>query len=85
MVVKVSVVDGDNAVELMQRLLQEVDVEDVNFELSRQQVRIDLRRNPDETLVEVLNLLEDWLGAGGRPPTSVEIDDHRYVLGAAVG
>jgi hypothetical protein len=83
MVLRVSVVDGDDAVELLQRLLQEVDVENVSFELARQQVRIDLRRNPDETLVEVLNLLESWLGAGGHPPTSVEIDDHRYVLGAA--
>ncbi len=83
MVVRVSVVDGDDAVELMQRLLQEVDVEDVNFELARQQVRIEVGRNPDETLVEVLNLLEGWLGAGGHPPTSVEIDEHRYMLGAA--
>jgi hypothetical protein len=85
MVVRVSVADGDNGVELIQRLLREVDVEDVNFDLGRQQVRIDVGKNPDETLVEVLNLLENWLGAGGRPPTSVEIDDHRYVLGAAVG
>jgi len=23
------------------------------------------------------------LGAGGHPPTNVEIDDHRYVIGAA--
>ncbi|HEV8098216.1 MAG TPA: hypothetical protein VGP56_03650 [Gaiellaceae bacterium] len=80
-----SVVEGDGAVELMQRLLQEVDVEDVNLDLARQQVRIDVGRNPDETLVEVLNLVESWLGAGGRPPTSVEIDDHRYLLGAATG
>ena len=83
MVVRVSVDDGDNAVELMQRLLQEVDVVDVNFDVVQQQVRIDVGRNPDETLVEVLNLLEKWLGAGGHPPTSVEIDEHRYVLGAA--
>jgi hypothetical protein len=62
-----------------------VDVEDVNLDLARQQVRIDVGRNPDETLVEVLNLVESWLGAGGRPPTSVEIDDHRYLLGAATG
>jgi hypothetical protein len=83
LVVRVSVVDGDEAVELMQRLLQEVDVENVTFELARQQVRIDVGRNPDETLVEVLNLVESWLGAAGHPPTSVEIDDHRYLLGAA--
>jgi hypothetical protein len=70
-------------VELMQQLLQEVDVVDVNVDLVQQQVRIDVGRTTDETLVEVLNLLEQWLGAGGHPPTSVEIDDHRYVLGAA--
>ena len=83
MVVRVSVVDAEAAVGLMQRILREVDVHDVNFEHGEQRVRIDVERNPDETLVEVLNLLESWLGAGGHPPTSVEIDDHRYVLGAA--
>jgi hypothetical protein len=42
-----------------------------------------VEKNRDETLVEVLNLLESWLGADGLPPTNVEIDDHRYLLGAA--
>jgi hypothetical protein len=83
MVVRVSVVDAEAAAGLMQRILREVDVHDVNFEQAQQLVRIEVGRNPDETLVEVLNLLESWLGAGGHPPTSVEIDDHRYVLGAA--
>ena len=82
MVVRVTVADAEGAVELMQRVLQEVDVEDVNFEQERQQVRIDVEKNRDETLVEVLNLLESWLGADGLPPTNVEIDDHRYLLGA---
>jgi hypothetical protein len=84
MVVRVSVINAEAAVGLMERILQEVDVQDVNFEQAQQQVRIDVGRNPDETLVEVLNLLESWLGADGHPATSVEIDDHRYVLGAAV-
>jgi hypothetical protein len=84
MVVRVSVVDAEAAVGLMQRILREVDVQDVNFEHAQQRVRIDVQRNPDETLVEVLNLLESWLGADGHPPTDVEIDDHRYVLGAPV-
>jgi hypothetical protein len=83
MVVRVSVVDADAAAGLVQRLLREVDVEDVNFDQGRLQVQIDLERNPDEAIVKVLNLLEDWLGVGGREPTNVEIDDHRYVLGAA--
>ena len=83
MVVRVTVVDADQAAVLMQRVRREVNVEDVEFEQARQQVRIDVEKNPDETLGEVLNLLESWLGAGGHPPTSVEIDDHRYVLGAA--
>jgi type II secretory pathway component PulL len=83
MIVRVSVVDAERAVALMQRIRSEVDVEEVNFEQDRQQVRIDVEKNRDETLVEVLNLLESWLGADGLPPTNVEIDDHRYLLGAA--
>lgn len=83
MIVRVSVVDAETATGLMQRIRSEVDVEDVNFEQDRQQVRIDVEKNRDETLVEVLNLLERWLGADGLPPTNVEIDDHRYLLGAA--
>jgi hypothetical protein len=81
MVVRVSVVDGDGAAGLMQRVRSEVRAAEVDFDHSRQQVCIDFSRNADETLVEVLNLLEDWLGTGGRAPTDVEIDDHRYVLG----
>ena len=83
MVVRVFVVDADAAAGLVDRLQREVDVADVGFEPGRLQVRIDLERKPDETLGEVLNLLESWLGAGGHPPASVEIDDHSYVLGAA--
>ena len=83
MVVRVTVVDADQAAVLMQRVRREVDVEGVEFEQTHQQVRIDVAKNPDETLGEVLNLLESWLGAGGYPPTSVVIDDHSYVLGAA--
>ena len=83
MVVRVTVVDADQAAVLMQRVRHEVDVEEVEFEQARQQVRIDVEKNPDETLGEVLNLLESWLGAAGLAPTNVEIDDHRYVLGAA--
>jgi hypothetical protein len=83
MIVRVSVVDAERAARLMQRIRSEVAVEDVHFERERQQVRIDVEKNRDETLVEVLNLLESWLGADGLPPTNVEIDDHRYLLGAA--
>ena len=83
MVVRVTVVDADQAEGLVQRVRQELDVEDVEFEQARQQVRIEVAKNPDETLGVVLNLLESWLGEGGRAPTSVEIDDRQYVLGAA--
>jgi len=83
MIVRVSVVDAERAIALMQRIRSEVGVDHVDFEQDRQQVRIDVEKNPDETLVEVLNLLESWLGADGLPPTNVEIDDHRYLLGAA--
>ena len=83
MVVRVTVVDADQAKGLVQRVRQELDVEDVEFEQARQQVRIEVAKNPDETLGVVLNLLESWLGEGGRTPTNVEIDDRRYVLGGA--
>jgi hypothetical protein len=83
MVVRVTVVDADQAEGLVQRVRREVDVEQVEFEQTRQQVRIEVARNPDETLGVVLSLLESWLGENGREPTSVEIDDRRYVLGAA--
>jgi hypothetical protein len=83
MVVRVTVVDADQARGLVQRVRQELDVEDVEFEQARQQVRIEVEKNPDATLGVVLNLLESWLGEGGRAPTSVEIDDRQYVLGAA--
>jgi hypothetical protein len=82
MVVRVSVVDTDAAAGLMQRVRCEVTVAQVEFDAARQEVRIEIEQQPDETLVEVLNLLENWLGIGDRPPTSVEIDDHRYLLGA---
>jgi hypothetical protein len=83
MVVKVSVAEAAAAEGLMQRILREVEVQDVNFVQGQQQVLIEVRRNHDETLTEVLNLLENWLGASGHPPISVEIDEHRYVLSAA--
>ena len=83
MVVRVTVVDADQAEGLVQRVRQELDVEDVEFEQAQQQVRIEVAKNPDETLGVVLNLLERWLGEGGRTPTNVEIDDRRYVLGGA--
>ena len=83
MVVRVTVVDADQAAVLVHRVRREVDVVEVEFEQARQQVRIEVEKNPDETLGKVLNLLESWLGEAGRPPTSVEIDDRRYVLGAA--
>jgi len=82
MVVRVTVVDAEQAEDLVQRLRREVDAADVAFEQARQQVRIEVEKDPDETLGVVLSLLERWLGEGGRAPTDVEIDDRRYVLGA---
>lgn len=83
MVVRVTVGDAEAAAGLMQRIVREVDVEDVNFDAARQQVLIEVRKSPDETIVGILNLVENWLGSGDRAPTNVEIDDHQYVLGAA--
>jgi hypothetical protein len=82
MVVRVTVMDTDAAAGLMERLAREVELEDVSFDASRQQVLLEVGKNPDRTLVRILNLVEQWLGADDRAPTDVEIDDHRYVLGA---
>jgi len=82
MVVRVTVMDADAAAGLMSRLAEEVELEDVTFDASRQQVLLEVGKNPDQTLGRILNLVERWLGADGRAPTDVEIDDHRYVLGA---
>jgi hypothetical protein len=82
MVVRVTVVDAEQAEGLVRRLRREVDAAEVEFEQARQQVRIEVEKNPDETLGVVLSLLESWLGEGGRAQTDVEIDDRRYVLGA---
>jgi hypothetical protein len=81
-VIRVGVVDAETAGGLIPILAQSVEAERVCFEPSSQQVCIDVERNPDQALVRVLNLVEEWLGAGGHPPTHVEIDDHTYVLGA---
>jgi hypothetical protein len=82
MVIQVTVIDGDAASQLMNRLGSEVAVDEVSFDPENHLVRIGIAKSPDGKLVEVLNLLESWLGATGLPPTEVEIDDHRYTLGA---
>ena len=61
MVVRVSVVDTDAAAGLMQRVRCEVTVAQVEFDPARQEVCIEIEKQPDETLVEVLNLPENWL------------------------
>ena len=81
MVVRVTVMDAEAAAGLMQRLAQEVELEGVSFDASRQQVLLEVEKNPDQTLGRILNLVEQWLGADDRARTDVEIDDHRYVLG----
>jgi hypothetical protein len=82
MVVRVTVVDGDAASMLVERLRSELGVEEAGFEAEHHLVRIAIARTPDGTLVDVLNLVESWLGSAGLPPTNVEIDDRRYMLGA---
>ena len=81
MVVRVTVMDAEAAAGLMQRLAHEVELEGVSFDASRQQVLLEVEKNPDQTLGRILNLVEQWLGADDRARTDVEIDDHRYVLG----
>jgi len=43
---------------------------------------VELKREPDRNLGLILNAVESWLGDGGRPPATVEIDGHSYTLGA---
>ena len=82
MVVRVTVVDSFAAGELIRLLVQEVDAEQVRFEPDRQQVCVEIVKSPDQAIGRTLSVVEAWLGDGGRAPTDVEIDEHRYVLGA---
>lgn len=80
MVVRVNVVDAEPADALIRRLVEEVHAEQVCFDSARQQVCIDVAKNPDEGLVRILNVVEEWLGVTGCAPTTVEIDERSYVL-----
>jgi len=82
MVVRVTVVDSVAAGELIRLLVQEVDAEQVRFEPERQHVCVEIVKSPDQAIGRILSVVERWLGDGGRMATDVEIDDHRYVLGA---
>jgi len=83
MFVRVTVVDADSAGGLIRELVREVDADRVCFEAATQQVCVEIDKDPDHTLVRVLNVVEAWLGSGDRAPTDVAVDDHSYVLGAA--
>lgn len=80
MVVRVNVVDAGPADALIRRLVEEVHAEQVRFDSARQQVCIEVAKNPDESLVTILSVVEEWLGVTGCAPTSVEIDERSYVL-----
>lgn len=82
MVVRVTVVDSVGAGELIRLLVQEVDAEQVRFEPDRQQVCVEVAKSPEQAIGRILSVVETWLGDGGLAPTDVEIDEHRYVLGA---
>jgi hypothetical protein len=82
MVVRVTVVDSVAAGELIQLLVQEVDAGQVRFEPDRQEVCVEIAKSPDQAIGRILSVVETWLGDGGRAPTTVEIDEHPYVLGA---
>jgi len=81
-IARISVVDTDSAGDLIRRLVQDVEAEHVCFESERQQVCVEVQRNPDHTLGKVLSVVEDWLGETGRAPTTIEIDERSYILGA---
>ena len=83
MLLLVTVADADTATGLIERLADEVDdAEQVRFEPEHRQVCVELKREPDRNLGLILNAVESWLGDGGRPPATVEIDGHSYTLGA---
>ncbi len=82
MVVRVTVVDSVAAGELIRLLVHEVNAEQVRFEPDRQQVCVEIAKSPDQAIGRTLSVVEAWLADGGRAPTDVEIDEHRYVLGA---
>jgi hypothetical protein len=81
-VVRVTVEDRGTSAELIRLLVQEIDARKLCFEPERGQVLIEVGKDPDRTLVQILNVVEAWLGDGGREPTNVEIDGHTYVLGS---
>jgi hypothetical protein len=80
--VRVTVFDADSAGGLIRQLVREVDAEDVCFEPDRQRVCVSVETRAEQTVGRILSVVESWLGRGGREPTSVEIDDHTYLLGA---
>ena len=82
--VEVSTVEADAGLYLVERVERELGIEDVDFNAERMQVRIKVESSPGTSLVELLNLLEEWLFVRGLAPTKVAIDDHEYVLGEAV-
>jgi uncharacterized protein YajQ (UPF0234 family) len=83
-VVEVTTADADSALYLVERIERELDIDGVDFNARRMRVRIEVERTPDTKLVELLDLLEEWLFVRGLAATNVAIDDHEYLLGAAV-
>jgi hypothetical protein len=83
-VVEVTTVDADSSQYLVERIERELGIEDADFSPERMRVRIEIARTPDTSLVELLNLLEEWLFVRGLAPTKVAIDDHQYILGEPV-
>ena len=74
MIIRVAL--GESAAgDLIQRLLRQVDGERISYDGEEQQVCIDVRTNPDQTVVHVLNAVESWLGEAALPSTRIEIDD----------
>jgi hypothetical protein len=79
-VVRVTVEDRNTSAELIRLLVREIDARKLCFEPERRQVLIEVGKDPDRALVQILNVVEAWLGDGGREPTKVDIDGHTYVL-----
>jgi hypothetical protein len=82
-VVEVATVDADAGLYLVERIERELEIDHVDFNRERMQVRIEVKRTPGTKLVQLLDLLQEWLFVRGLAPTKVAIDDHEYVLAAA--
>lgn len=76
MLIRVAIDDPGSAQDLVEIVRREVEAETVAFDPGCREIRVELKKDPDRALVRALGVIEEWL----RAPTTVDIDDHSYVL-----